>query len=205
MHTHQTASTVDTSSAISGGKNGSSTSRLVIVRNLFFDCDHIALAKEGSFYTLINNTALHITKAGVGFDEPGRRLSDGVTPGRGAYLDGNILWDSPFNFEDVYVNDPAFGTTDLTVHHSILAGPDYRTNGMGNLALDPRLVNTLADTITAATVKDDLRLRAGSPAIGMGPNGLDMGAFVPAGVSISGEPRSPTFHTSATLTVGGPG
>ncbi|MCX5685252.1 MAG: hypothetical protein NT049_16455, partial [Planctomycetota bacterium] len=44
----------------------------------------------------------------------------------------------------------------------------------------------------------------GSPAVGTGPNGLDMGALVAAGASIGGVPFSTTWLTSLTLTVGGP-
>ncbi|HEX6866575.1 MAG TPA: lamin tail domain-containing protein, partial [Caulobacteraceae bacterium] len=54
-------------------------------------------------------------------------------------------------------------------------------------------------------VRDAFRLRAGSPALGAGPNGLDMGAVVPAGASVSGEPDSPTPSRSALLRLGGPG
>ena len=42
----------------------------------------------------------------------------------------------------------------------------------------------------------------GSPAIGAGPNGRDLGGVVPLGASISGEPNGATDQTSATLTVG---
>jgi hypothetical protein len=55
----------------------------------------------------------------------------------------------------------------------------------------------------------DFTLRAGSPTLGTGTNGLDMGAMVPAGASIrasiSGEPPAVTYHTTATLTIAGPG
>src|SRR5437870_756506 len=54
-------------------------------------------------------------------------------------------------------------------------------------------------------VREAFRLRPGAPAIGTGPNGLDMGALVPAGASISGEPASPTDRTEAVLRIGGPG
>jgi hypothetical protein len=59
--------------------------------------------------------------------------------------------------------------------------------------------------VTWQTISNDFRLLAGSPALGTGPNSLDMGGLVPAGASLSGEPASPTALTSATLTVGGPG
>src|SRR6185436_12127499 len=58
--------------------------------------------------------------------------------------------------------------------------------------------------ITAANIRDAFSLRPGSPAAGTGPNGLDMGALVPAGASISGAPASPTAQTNVTLTIGGP-
>ena len=67
--------------------------------------------------------------------------------------------------------------------------------GDGNLDVDPRFVDP----------SSDFRLLPSSPCIGAGPNGLDMGAFVPAGVSISGEPDSISMSDRATLSVGGPG
>ena len=50
-----------------------------------------------------------------------------------------------------------------------------------------------------------LALQPGSPCIGTGPNGLDMGALVPAGASLSGAPAGTTTNTSASLKVAGPG
>src|SRR5437867_5485880 len=100
--------------------------------------------------------------ASVNFDVP-LRHAQGVTPGLGAYLDGNIIWNCATNFENVYVNDPTYGTTQLTVNRCILSGPDFVGNGVGNLAWDPRLVNTNAATITAATLRSALAWRPGSP------------------------------------------
>jgi hypothetical protein len=57
--------------------------------------------------------------------------------------------------------------------------------------------------MTTQNIRSNLALLAGSPCIGSGPNGLDMGALVPSGASISGEPAS--TNTSATLRVAGPG
>jgi hypothetical protein len=59
--------------------------------------------------------------------------------------------------------------------------------------------------MTYENIKSNLMLMAGSPCIGTGPNGLDMGALVPAGASVSGEPVGTTTNTSATLSVSGPG
>ena len=79
------------------------------------------------------------------------------------------------------------------VNNNIVFDPNDPTQG-------PRLTNTT--NVTDPMV--DFQLLPGSPAIGAGPNGRDMGALVPSGASISGEPDSPTWLTSATLTVGGP-
>ncbi|HEV57805.1 MAG TPA: hypothetical protein ENN87_09980, partial [Phycisphaerales bacterium] len=86
-------------------------------------------------------------------------------------------------------------TTDLAVHWSI--GPEELLPwGQGNLSDDPQLIDP---------VQGEYGLAPTSPARGAGPNGLDMGACVPAGASISGEPTHTTWRTAATLTVGGPG
>ena len=61
--------------------------------------------------------------------------------------------------------------------------------GERNLAADPMF----------ADAPLDVRLLPGSPAISTGPNGLNMGALVPGGASISGEPPTPTRETKAAL------
>ncbi len=184
----------DTSSAISGGINAGLTSEWTIVRNYFYDCDHAILAKEGAFATLVNNTIVHMTVAVINFDEP---MRSGIVPGKGAYLDGNIIWDTPLIFENVNSDGT---TTDITVRHSILSTATVYP-GLGNSNLDPQLLQTTAVT----DPRTQLVLRSGpGPAIATGPNGRDMGANVPAGASIADEPASPTWRISVTLIVGGP-
>jgi hypothetical protein len=63
----------------------------------------------------------------------------------------------------------------------------------------------MAGPMTAANIRSNLALRAGSPCRGTGPNGLDMGALVPPGASLSGVPSGITTNTSATVVVAGPG
>ncbi len=193
MNAHQEVAGGDTSSAISGGVDSGNTSELTIVRNLFFNCDHAALAKEGNFYTFVNNTIVHMTRSVLNFSEPAR----GTAGGAGARLDGNIIWDTPALLEN-FTN----GVMTVTINRSILP-----TNfpGTGNLVADPLLMNTEPSSVSFANIRDAFRLRPGSPALGTGPNGLDMGGLVPGGASISGEPVSPTAQTTATLTIGGPG
>ena len=53
--------------------------------------------------------------------------------------------------------------------------------------------------------RSDWTLPAGSPAVGTGSNGQNMGAGVPAGASVSGEPGVASCQTTAVLSVSGPG
>jgi hypothetical protein len=184
-HIHRDALRTSASHAIATD-NGS---EITVARNVFHDNDHAVLLQRGAFLTAHNNTIVASTIAAISFEETNRNLM----PGRGAYLDGNILWGNTALFRHLYFNTPGETNTDLTVNRSIMQGTNYP--GSGNLNSDPMFVN---DT-------NDFRLRAGSPAIGTGPNGLDMGAFVPQWASLSGEPASPTPLTTATLRVGGPG
>jgi hypothetical protein len=185
QHIHQDAPRDSASHAIATDTG----SEITVVRNIFYDNDHAVLLKNGAFLTAQNNTIVGSTIAAISFDETNRN----VNAGRGAYLDGNILWGNAALFRHLYFNTPGETNTDLTVNRSIMQGTNYP--GIGNLNLNPLFVN---DT-------NDFRLRPGSPAIRTGPNGLDMGAYVPQWASISGEPASPTPLTNAALQVGGPG
>src|SRR6185503_12450846 len=112
----------------------------------------------------------------VQFGEPHR----GVPGGRGILMNGNILWDlhssTPFI---VFTN----GTMFMVANDNIIQG----TNMMfgGNSTNDPMFVNWQAG-ITYQNIKSNLALLPASPAKGTGPNGLDRGALVPSGASISG-------------------
>jgi len=157
----------------------------VVVRNIFADVDHVALVKNDSFVTFENNTVASATLSGLYFNLP----AEGTTPGRGAYVDGCIFYDTPLIF------DALFSTTTLAVNRSIVTS-DLLGLGSGNTDLDPMFADPAGG---------DFSLLPGSPAIATGPNGLDMGALVPAGASISGEPPRFTNQRSATLTIAGPG
>ena len=188
MNIHQDAIRDSTGNAIATDTQAEVT----IVRNVFIDNDHMLLLKNGSSAIVQNNTVVGIRTnatstalAGViNFFED----RPGVTFGAGAVLDGNIFWDVDANRHFVNVG---LGVT-ITVNNSLLGGTNHP--GTGNINADPMFVGST-----------DPRLREGSPAIGAGPLGLDMGAYVPEGVAISGEPVSPTGLTSATLNVYGPG
>lgn len=203
LNVHQDAARDSSSNPISSGADGGNRSELVIVRNIFWNCDHALLLKDFGSAVFQNNTVVNIATnqfssiaaAYINFSEPHR----GVPGGRGILMDGNILWDlhssTPFlNFTN--------GTMFFEMTHSIIQ--DFPQPGFGNSTNDPLFVNGLA-AMTAANIRSNLALLPGSPAIGTGPNGLDMGALVPSGASLSGAPVGTTTNTSATLRVAGPG
>ncbi len=162
----------------------------VVVRNVFYNCDHVAQIKDGSFMTFVNNTVVNAAASAFFFQIP----ELGGSPGKGIYVDSCIFRSVPTMFEDFRVNDPKYGTTEITVNHSIIPAA-WQSYGVGNIDADPLFVNP----------PTDFHLKPMSPAVGAGANGLDMGAHVPAGASIFGEPGEITWRTSATLTVSGPG
>ena len=162
----------------------------VVVRNVFYDCGHVAQVKDGSFMTFVNNTVMDVTDSAFFFQIP----ELGGTPGKGIDVDSCIFHNAPVLFADFFTNDPKWGTTHMTVNHSMVA-PAWQGFGVGNVDADPLFV----------APPTDFHLKPMSPAIGAGANGLDMGAYVPAGASIFGEPGEITWRTSATLTVSGPG
>ncbi|MFM1769708.1 MAG: Inner spore coat protein [Verrucomicrobiota bacterium] len=181
----------DTASAISGGSDAGNTSDLTIVRNLFHDVDHVALAKEGNFYTLVNNTMVKVGVAAVNFGEPGRNVAGGA----GAFLDGNILLDCPVLFTN-YTS----AVMTVTVNRSLLP---FAFPGTGNTNLNPRLTDVSG--VTWQNIRSKFALLPSSPGLEAGPNGLDIGGLVPGGPSLSGVPVSPTGLSNATVVVGGPG
>ena len=82
----------------------------------------------------------------------------------------------------------------VTINNSIVPAA-FLDFGTGNLDVDPRLYPRGLVVTTSGRAR--LRRR--------GVWGRDMGASVPAGPWIFGEPAALTRETSATLSVGGPG
>jgi len=185
----------DTNSAISGGLDSTNHSEVVSTRNFFYNVDHAFLMKEGNSIVSVNDTMVHVLTGVFNFDEPGFAAS----PGLSGYADGDVFYDIPVDASGnpVIVQNPPTGG--FTLRHAITPSANPLT-GLGNLNLNPALLNT-------ASVLDpriDFALRPISAAIGTGPNGADMGAAIPSGATISGEPAGTTAATGATLTVGGP-
>jgi len=182
MHFHRDSynTAVGHSNAISAGR----AKHYVVVRNVFYDFDHVMFVKDDAFVTFVNNTVADVDISALYFDLQGHTTS----PGLGAYLDGNIFWDMSLLFDEVT------DATDLAVNHSIIPS-EFHYLGQGNIDADPLFVDP----------NDDFNLKLVSPAIGTGPWGLDMGAYVPSGAAICGEPSKITYRNEAALTVGGPG
>ncbi len=197
VHVHADEPGQGQSHAVTTGTGQDQYSELTVVRNLFYDVDHALLSEDGGFITAVNNTIVGATHAAVSMYE----ARSGQWEGRGFYGDGNIFHDVAHAFENPdWVGHP----TAITMNRSIfpaIAGDPVVWTGIGNMEdVDPQLSNA----VNVTNPLRDMRLQPGSPAIGAGPNGRDMGGIVPPGASISGEPFSVTWRTAARLTVGGP-
>ena len=207
LHTHKNGAP-DSSSAISGGNSGSDTSEVTIVGNLFYDCDQAATAKQGNFFTLLNNTIVRMTRTG-GVDTADGAVNirdldpSPTTFGAGYYLEGNIISDVQ---QLVRNYDPA--QTTVTFNRNILpmawTGP-----GSGNVVAPPLLKHIpqldetyFTDWDQAQVLWDWFSVLPGSPARGTGPNGLDQGGVIPLGASLSGAPLGTNNLQTATLAVG---
>lgn len=193
----------DSANAISAGRFAGYAPHVVVARNIFFDVDHAVLVKDGASLTLENNTIVGVREAALNFSEP--ELN--TLPGARAYVAGNIIH-NPAGFSGTNFQNrvPTNGVVQLELSRNLFGSTDGVVAGVnGNQIGDPRLLNTVSNTMTLASVWNDFRLRPGSPALGSGPNGLDCGALVAGGASISGEPQSPSPINSVGLTVGGPG
>ncbi|MCX5643405.1 MAG: lamin tail domain-containing protein, partial [Phycisphaerae bacterium] len=208
----------------SASANNLDTQQLTIVRNIFYHNDYGILCKTGGSARIYANVFIQNAGALL-FDEPTRTDSG---PGRAAYVDSCIFWNSGPEVDGTSI-DNGTGTfvnrqnTQLVVNNS-LVGSEFSTLGTGNIDADPILVGADRDVHVDANLPcfstgfpgfaaggyllkgmvPDVHLQPESAARGAGPNGVDMGAMIPSGASISGEPALVTWRTSATLTVGGP-
>ncbi|MGH8048066.1 MAG: lamin tail domain-containing protein, partial [Chthoniobacterales bacterium] len=220
MHVHRdpsrTDNALDTASAISGGvdTNGQN-SDWTIINNIFYDVDHVTLNKGGAGngggrMAFVHNTVIHVAKENSGsteaeisvfnWSDDNVALPDAAA-GSGLYAAENIFYDCPV-LHRFY--DPAHHT--VIMNNSILS-VTWSGPGSGNQVVDPRLnLSALEGTAVAAVTADQLRaacqLLPGSPGIGTGFGGRNLGALQPPGVVIGGEPSGTTNATNATLAIG---
>lgn len=225
MHVHRVGSP-DSASAVSGGNGAGQTSEITVVGNLFFDVDQAMTAKEGNFYTFLNNTV--VDQNSRGSEE---RLEDiakypnvflpavlnigdhGVAGALGMYVEGNVIHSA----EKLVRNYT--GAETVTFNNNLLpVGMTWGGPGSGNASAAALLNDVIVNAVTGVSniptpTKDNFRtvtqqirqqfgLSAGSPARGTGPNGTDKGGIRPAGVSLSGAPTGRTNASTASVTVG---
>lgn len=202
------------SNAISTGDDNS-TGVIDVVRNVFYDVDYAVNLKNNTFMFFEHNLVMKIPDdlpdadarySAISFFSPG-----GDAPGKGTFLYGNVFANIPQRIFDRV--DENYGAnldfvTDLNMHYTLIE-PDRAGDrvgrqarpilnlGSGNLVGDPRVIIDKNG--------GDFRLGAGSLAFGAGPNGSNIGPFVPAGAHVSNEPHVQTFRSDATLYVSGPG
>jgi hypothetical protein len=196
------------SNCITTGANGSDTSQLVICRNWFYNIEHAFLQKDRGSAVMQNNTIVNITPNPVStnngeapglvmFGEPWR----GDPYGSGLIFEGNIgaalQITDPFPLLSGAQAAGAFFST----RANCIQG--FSIPGTGNLNADPLLVSVTG--VDFSNYRTRLALQPTSPCRSSGPNGLDMGADVPSGASISGEPPTLTNLRDASLRVAGPG
>ncbi|HML72963.1 MAG TPA: lamin tail domain-containing protein [Anaerohalosphaeraceae bacterium] len=187
---HQTTPDQDSPSyAVATGDR----SQVCIVRNIFVNNDHAILHKEDVYSWTQNNTIVNCAIAAVSFGEPFR--STPRDPGKGTYLDSNIFWNNAAIFEHYFDNPVGYGPTGSVGVYRSLLPESWHFFGQQNIDADPLFKDLLSDWT----------LLPGSTAIGTGSNGQDMGASVPAGASVWGQPEAITHQTDADLTVSGPG
>ncbi len=196
---------------ISTGNENTGTTELTVVRNYFYDNDHVMVVKDGASASLINNTIVNVHKPAAATETTTSVINlyevrSGQYQAASVYMDGNIIQDISQMFELPQPFAAGHPTIiPITITRNILpVGVTYPTAGAsitfgpGNISGDPKLVNTA--NVLDPTV--DFLLQAGSPAKGAGPNGVDIGAAIATGASISGEPAAFTNSKSASLIVG---
>ncbi|MBL49807.1 MAG: hypothetical protein CMP28_12775 [Roseibacillus sp.] len=203
---------------ISTGDGFENTTNM-LARNIFWDVDHAINLKNGATTIFEYNTVYKVHPDFIDtFDNPniGSVINlfvpgdSSPTPGGGAYAAGNIFSDIPriFSNADNLTEDTTFrtpleffhnlvdpGITDITV------GPEHP----GETIYDLGTGSSPGAALFADPDSGDFALLPGSPALGAGPFGGDLGALGTDRIRVTGEPPAFTTSDSATLTVGGPG
>ena len=206
LHAHRNGSP-DSASAVSGGNDSGNTSEITIIGNIFYDVDQAATAKQGNFYTFLNNTVVH--QSGAGFGDAGvtavlNFADDGTAPARGMWVEGNIFYDLERLTRHVTNGTTVASNTTFIGNLMPLAwaGP-----GASNSTSPPvfQHVPALAETTnftnwaSAQILRQWLSLQPGSPGLGGGPNGCDQGV-IPIGAAVAVGAGATT--NDATFTVG---
>jgi hypothetical protein len=213
MNIRKEAARSSSSNPITTGAENSNRSELVIARNLFFNNEHNVMIKDNGTITMQNNTTLTLTDNPLsnntdpdGNEAPGIVLFGepwrGFPFGNGVFYEGNIAADLQLTDPwPIYPNALTSTGCFLVRNYNCVEG--FPQPGTANISVDPLFVDRTG--IDETNIFQKLALQPGSPCLGTGPNGINMGALVPSGATVSGEPIGTTSATGATLVVGGPG
>ena len=202
MNFHRNTTRNTTSNAIATGlpqTGDANRTEITVVRNVFIGNDHAMLLKEDAFAQIENNVFVDSRLAAIQFNEVGGTAVQGA--GKGAALVGNIFSNNAQLFKNL-IDTPSFKTS-LTVDQSLLPNEVVDFGGTPVMAHDLGTGNVAGDPLFVDAAANNYRLQVGSPAISTGPNGLDMGAYVPSGPTVTAEPI--TGQEKVTLHVAGPG
>ena len=191
-----------------------------ISRNVFADIDHAISLKIQSATIFENNTVYKVhPDFNDRFDNPSvasvvnlfipTDTDSRATHGKGAYLSDNILV-TPRVFSGADdAKELPYPVTPLEMQRNLL-GPELSDLEIGrnheglnilNLGDD----NFIDDPLFVNPDDNDFNLQSTSPAKKSGKFGQDLGAMIPSGIFITGEPDSVTINNHASLKVGGPG
>ncbi len=165
---------------------------ITVVRNIFDNVDHALLLKNASDAIFENNVVRRATLGAISFREP---LRPDVDAGSGVSVRGNVFAECAVTFRFPEHLDPGGSPPEIIADANLLPAADH-LYGSGNLDADPAFVDAGGG---------DYSLLPGSAAIGSGINGTDMGADIPYGAQISGQPPSVTNIDTAELSVHMPG
>ena len=220
---------IDSSSAISGGIEGSATnpSEWSVFGNLFHHVDHAILAKgkdssantTSTRFVFLNNTVSKVTSesaygshggdiAVFNFKDNGALLPP-VSGGAGGIAENNVILDAPALVANY---DPAL--ISLTLNNNMLPQP-WTGPGSGNKVADPLIDRVALAELEYAKIHraEDYKklwkqarmafsLPAGSTARGQGPADLDQGGLLSIGIQLRGAPQGTTAMNSATILPG---
>lgn len=214
LNVRKDAARDSSSNPITTGADGNNRSELVMVRNIFYNTEHAFMEKDYGTGLMQNNTIVNISTNALSnntdpegneapgiimFGEPWRNFPYGS----GAIFEGNIA-------AELHVADPwpllnAAAAANpgffFVRDHNCVQG--FPQPGTGNIASNPMFISTTG--ITPENIIQKLTLQPGSPCLGAGPNGIDMGALVPSGASVSGTPSGTTTNPNVVVKVAGPG
>src|SRR5207244_11945673 len=130
-----------------GGDYGAEVSAVTVIGNLFFDCDNATTAKQGNFFTLLNNTIVHMTKTGGIDAASGAVVVRDTTPSlttfaKGMYLENNLITDI-----DQLVRNYDATQTSVTLNNNLVSLP-WNGPGTNNVVAQRQFfrVPTIADT-----------------------------------------------------------